>query len=43
MEAAVFEYHKEDDPVDVESFQGMCSFSKDFQSQSLMICIVHLG
>ncbi|KAF1386965.1 hypothetical protein PFLUV_G00100340 [Perca fluviatilis] len=22
MEAAVFEYHKEDDPVDVESFQG---------------------
>lgn len=43
MEAAVFEYHKEDDTVDVESFQGMCSFSKHFQSQSLMICIVHLG
>lgn len=28
MEAAVFEYHKEEDPLDIEDFQGMCVFSQ---------------
>ena len=28
MEADIFEHHKEEDNVDIESFQGMCAFSK---------------
>lgn len=28
MEAGVFEYHKEEDSVDIESFQGRCAFSE---------------
>lgn len=28
MEADIFEYHKEEDTVDFEAFQGMCAFVK---------------
>lgn len=30
MEAGIFESYKEEDTVDVESFQGMCAFSSLF-------------
>lgn len=55
MEAGIFECDKEDDAVDVESFQGMCAFSKllnilykhMFQlNQSVhndLYCIMHLS